>query len=85
MELCVSPPSAVRHNSVLDKRRKEHKNKLYGLLAQERRRGTHEQLSSVELGRALPAESEGRQVLAGKIQGKHSQTKTYLAALIKCP
>lgn len=78
MALCASLPSAVRPNSVLDERRKEHKNKLYGLLAQEGRRGTYEQLSSVELGRALPAKSGGRQVLAGKIQEKYIQIKTYL-------
>lgn len=75
MELCVSPFSAVRPSSVLDERRKEHKNKIYGLLAQERRCGTHEQFSSVELGRALPAKSGGKQVLAGKIQEKHIQSK----------
>lgn len=78
MNLCVSPSSATRPNSVLDEMRKEHKNKLYGLLAQERRCGTHEQLSSEELGRALPAKSGRRQVLAGKFQEKHIQTKTYL-------
>lgn len=78
MELCVSLSNAVRPNSELDERRKEHKNKLYGLLAQEGRCGTHEQLSRVELGRALPTKSEGRQVLAGKIQEKHIQIKSYL-------
>lgn len=76
MELYVSAFSAVRPNSVLDERRKEHKNKLwaYGLLAQERRHGTHEQFLSVVLGRTLPAKSGGRQVLTVKIQEKHIQT-----------
>lgn len=67
--------SAVRPNSVLNERRKEHKNKLYGLLAQKRRHGTHEQFLSVELRRALPAKSGGKQVLAVKIKEKHIQTK----------
>lgn len=75
MEVCASVFSAVRPNSVLNERRKEHKNKLYGLLAQERRHGTHEQLLKGELRRVLPAKSGGRQVLAVKIQEKHIQTK----------
>lgn len=78
MELCGSLSSVVRLNRVLDERRKDNKNKLYGLLAQEGRCGTHEQLSSVEPGRVLPAKPGGRLLLAGKIHEKHILIKTYL-------